>query len=188
MSKLSSQRSQPSSSFCRIPHPWHSGVRQACWKGGRRARVPGDPPRADQARRSPPARSGSCAHPPGTATCRAATPARTWWSSPARAKPTQRPPRLGAVGPGAEPGGQVPGGVAESGQGLVAGVRVTARPSPAGGAAALCWACRQWLRAPGLALTSSVADGTNRSRLQHIGTPVPPRGVVPAEGKREYAR
>ena len=48
-----------------------------------------------------PARSGSCAHPPGTATSRAATPVRTWWSSPARgeinpppaaARPTRRLP------------------------------------------------------------------------------------------------
>jgi hypothetical protein len=32
-----------------------------------------------------PTRSGSCADPRGTATCRTATSARTWWSSPARA-------------------------------------------------------------------------------------------------------
>ena len=45
-----------------------------------------------------PTRSGSCAHPPGTATSRTATSVRTWWSSPARAKPTHCQRRLGQRG------------------------------------------------------------------------------------------
>ena len=56
--------------------------------------TPGDP--SDDV--ESPTRSGLCADPPGTATSRTATSVPTWWSSPARAKPIHRPPRLGQLG------------------------------------------------------------------------------------------